>query len=138
LYHVQILSASEFAWGTMDAACTSRNIAGMGKPIVRKPKYPPTQIRAWRKKRGLTLEQLALRIEMDPGNLSRLERGLIPYNQDGINAIADALSCDPADLVTANPTPPEVAEIAQMVTKLPPDERDRIIRAIQALVGKAA
>jgi transcriptional regulator with XRE-family HTH domain len=51
-----------------------------------------TAIRAWRVYRGLTLRQLA--------DLGRIERGIQPYSQDTLEAIAAALEVDPFVLLT--------------------------------------
>lgn len=66
-----------------------------------------TYIREWRKHRGLTLDRLASRIPMTHGNLSKIERGLLPYNQPMLEAIAVALSTDVPSLLIRNPTDPE-------------------------------
>jgi transcriptional regulator with XRE-family HTH domain len=64
----------------------------------------PTFIRQWRKHRGLTLEQLAARLNgMAPSNLSMLERGERGYTQDTLESIADALGTDVSALLTRNP-----------------------------------
>jgi transcriptional regulator with XRE-family HTH domain len=60
-------------------------------------------IRAWRKERGLTLEQLAERIGMTHQNLGKIERGLVPYNQVLLELLAEELRCDPADLIMRDP-----------------------------------
>ena len=48
-------------------------------------------IRILRQEQGLTLEELALRIGSDAGNLSRVERGKQRYTPEMLQAIADAL-----------------------------------------------
>ena len=70
-------------------------------------KKRPTFIREWRKHRGLTLEQLADRIDMTASHLSMLERGLRAYTQETLEKIADALQTDAAALLTLNPQKPE-------------------------------
>jgi|SRR5271166_6734867 len=62
-----------------------------------------TFIREWRNFRHLTQEQLAERVNMSPGNLSLIERGLQNYTQDTLESLAEALQCDPADLLMRNP-----------------------------------
>lgn len=57
-------------------------------------------IRARRKKLKMTLEQLALEIGSDTGNLSRIERGQQSLTTDKISAIAKALNCLPVDLLS--------------------------------------
>ena len=41
---------------------------------------------------------------MDKGNLSKVERGLLPYNQELLERLADALMTDPASLLMRDPT----------------------------------
>lgn len=48
-------------------------------------------IRTLRQEQGLTLEELALRIGSDAGNLSRVERGKQRYTPEMLQAIAEAL-----------------------------------------------
>jgi transcriptional regulator with XRE-family HTH domain len=57
----------------------------------------PTYIRAWREKRGHTLDDMvgrldALGVKITGASLSRIERGIQPYNQDTLEAIAEALN----------------------------------------------
>jgi transcriptional regulator with XRE-family HTH domain len=61
-------------------------------------------IRQWRKFRGLTQEQLAARIDVTPGAISQLENGRVGYTQPMLEALAEALSCGPGDLLTIDPT----------------------------------
>lgn len=75
----------------------------MAKP----PRFRQTFIRQWRNHRGLSLEELASRVPMDKGNLSKVERALLPYNQEMLERIADALMTDPASLLMRDPTQPE-------------------------------
>jgi hypothetical protein len=55
-------------------------------------KFRPTCIRQWRHYRGMTLETVAERINMTPGLVSLVERGL---------------RTDPAGLLTRDPTDPK-------------------------------
>ena len=102
--------------------------------MVQKPKFRRTFIRQWRQKRGLTLEQLAARLDdMAPSNLSMLERGLRGYTQPTLERIADELGTDVASLLMRDPTDSEalwsiwehakpgqrlqIVEIAKTITK---------------------
>ena len=58
-----------------------------------------TRIRKFRQQRRMTLEELADRAGMSVSNMSRLERGLIPYTQDTLESTAAALGCSPRDLL---------------------------------------
>ena len=88
----------------------------MAKKVVprfkRRP-YRKTFIREWRQQRGMTLETLAERVGekiggMTHASLSRIERGLQPYSQPILEAIADELTGgDVASLLMRNPADPE-------------------------------
>lgn len=58
-----------------------------------------TYIAEWRDSRGLTQEALAERINMSRTTLSKIENSESPYTQRTLEAIAEALSCKPYDLL---------------------------------------
>ena len=89
-----------------------------------------TFIREWRKKRHLTLEQLAERVEVTAGAISQLERGQIGYTQPMIEALAAALRCEPEDLISR---PPD-AQFGLMLVwnDIPESERPRAIELLKA------
>lgn len=73
------------------------------RPIPKKRTFRRTFIREWRKHRGLTLEQLADRLEMTASHFSMLERGQRGYTQETLEAIADTLQTSAASLLMRNP-----------------------------------
>lgn len=73
------------------------------RAIPKKRQFKATFIRQWRSIRGLTLEQLAARLEMTPSHVSMLERGQRGYTQETLEAIAEALQTDAASLLMRNP-----------------------------------
>nr|WP_321482697.1 helix-turn-helix transcriptional regulator [uncultured Cohaesibacter sp.] len=91
-------------------------------------------LREWRKHRGLTQEQLAEAIESTKQTVSRMESGMLPYNQPFLEACADVLKCQPAELLIGAPiqdetlqtivnslkskSPSELSKIASMITLL--------------------
>jgi transcriptional regulator with XRE-family HTH domain len=89
----------------MDASPVQRTIRRMPKPQPKQ--FRKTFIREWRKHRGLTLEQVAERAGMTPGNLSHLERGKQAYTQPALEALAEALNTSPASLLMRDPTHPD-------------------------------
>jgi transcriptional regulator with XRE-family HTH domain len=95
-----------------------------------KTQYQRTFIRDWRKHRGLTLERLAERIPMANASLSRVERGLQPYSQPMLEAIAEALMCEPADLLMRRPNDDAIWSIWQ---SLKPESRNRALAVLRAL-----
>lgn len=75
--------------------------------MAKTPRFRPTFIRQWRNHRHLSLEQLAARVPMDKGNLSKVERGLLPYNQEMLERLAEALMTDAPSLLMRDPSQPE-------------------------------
>lgn len=63
-------------------------------------------IKEWRKFRGLTQQQLSERIGIDKSYLSKIENGKKRYDQPFLEATAEALSCEVADLLIRNPLDP--------------------------------
>ena len=63
--------------------------------------------RHWRKSRGLTLEQLAERLDTSASSLSRIEQGEQDFTGGFLAALADALQIDEASLLMRNPTDSE-------------------------------
>jgi transcriptional regulator with XRE-family HTH domain len=106
-----------------------------------KPARRPTFIRAWRKHRGLTLAQLAdrlqveLEVDISEGQLSRIERGETPYSQDILEAIAHVLRCEPADLIMRDPT--QANAVWSLIDTLKPVEREQAIAAVIATLTRA-
>lgn len=100
-----------------------------GLPPLRGSWGMANHIRAYRKKAGLTLEELASRIGMTDGNLSKLERGQIGYTQAAMESIARELGCKVTDLLSDHPplTPKEETLLA-ILRSLEPGDQDRFIR----------
>lgn len=74
---------------------------------------------------------------MDKGNLSKIERGLLPYNQELLERLADALMTDPASLIMRDPSQP--GAIWSLWDKASIGERRQIESVVEALLtaGKA-
>jgi len=102
-------------------------IPGMGQP-----QYEKTFIRAWRKYRGLTLEQLGGRIGMSASGLSMLERGARGYAQETLEAIAKNLGTDPASLLLRDPKNPE--PIWVLWERAKPAQRAQLLAIAEALI----
>jgi transcriptional regulator with XRE-family HTH domain len=93
-----------------------------------------THIRAWRKERGLTLERLADRIGVTPGALSQLERGDVAYTQPMLEALAEALACEPSDLISR---PPGTESGLQLVwSQIPIEDRAKALDVLKAFAKK--
>jgi transcriptional regulator with XRE-family HTH domain len=91
-------------------------------------------LKEWRQKRGMTQEDLAEALKTSKGEVSRYERGertlslLIQFR------LARALKITPAQFFT----PPEARSADALLAGLPPDERERYLAALEALVGAKA
>jgi transcriptional regulator with XRE-family HTH domain len=108
----------------------------MAKRVV--PRFKPPTVRRriflkqWREYRDLTQEQLAERVGWSVGNVSQLERGLQGYSQEGLEALADALQCDPGQLLTVDPTGDDA--IWSIWEKAKPGERQMIVELAKTVV----
>jgi len=88
-------------------------------------------IRAWRKYRGLTQAQLAERIGIDRSYLSNIETGRRRYDQPFLEAAAEALRCEPPDLIMRDPTEPD--GLWTIWDQLAPVERRQLVEVAKAL-----
>ncbi|UXN69929.1 helix-turn-helix domain-containing protein [Devosia neptuniae] len=88
-------------------------------------------IREWRTYRGLTQEMLAERLDISKASLSRLETGKQPYTQDMLEALAEALMCEPADLIMRDPTSQDA--IWSIWENASPAQRTQITTVVKAL-----
>lgn len=78
--------------------------------------------------RDLTQEQAAERLDMDRSNLSRVERGAIPYSQGFLEAAAEAYMCEPWDLLNVNPLKEgDVVDITNILRNASPELKAEII-----------
>ncbi len=96
-----------------------------------KPDKPRHFIKEWRKHRGLTQQRLADRLGLTHGAVSQLERGLVGYTQPTLEALAEALQCEPADLIWRDPDS-EFGAILAEVRKFPPEQQKRIVAVLKA------
>ena len=97
------------------------------------PKHRPTYIRQWRTFRGYSLDTLAERVPMDKGNLSKIERGLLPYNQELLERLADALMTDAASLIMRDPT--QTGAIWSLWDRASTGEKKQIESVVEALLA---
>lgn len=104
-------------------------------PPVPKPKRQRTKhfFREWREKSKMTQEQAIGRLGWSQSKLSRLEAGKIPYNQDDLEAAAEAYGCEPAELLTVNPL--KDGDVVDLMRLINDKNRDQAIRVLRALTG---
>ena len=80
-------------------------IPGMSKDDDAQPRLPPLalHLRAWRKHRGLTLQELADLAGTSYASISRAECQKQNWDQDFLQRVALALHCTPVDLLARAP-----------------------------------
>lgn len=88
-------------------------------------------IKEWRKHRGLNQEQLADRLHISKGYLSKIESGKRRYDQQFLEAAAEALQCAVPDLLIRDPSDPE--GIWSVWDSLPPTQRTQAVEIIKTL-----
>ena len=76
-------------------------------PRPKKPRFQPTFLRQWREDRQMTLERAGEAVGMSHAQLGRIERGLQPYNQELLEALAELYRTTPASLIMRDPTDPD-------------------------------
>lgn len=76
-------------------------------PRFKGPRFRPTFIRQWRDKKEMTLEEVGEVVGLSHAQLGRIERGLQPYNQELLEALAELFGTDPASLLMRDPTDPD-------------------------------
>lgn len=91
-----------------------------------------TYLRQWRNKSGKTLEQVADHLHMSHSQLSRIERGKQPYNQELLEELADLYMCDVVDLLIRDPSEPE--SMWTLWERAKPGERRQIRSVAEALL----
>ncbi len=97
-----------------------------------------TYLKEWRKFRGLSQEAMAERVEIDRTTYNRIERGVLPYNQDTLERMAHAIGCDAADLLAVNPLetdPPRL--VWNRLRKAHPDIQNQAFDVLEALLKRA-
>jgi len=105
----------------------------MRKARISKQPLRPNFIRQWREHRQLTLDQLAERVPMDKGNLSKVERSLAPYTQPMLERLAEALQTEPASLLMRNPVDP--AGIWSIWDQALPGEQRQIVQLAETVLN---
>lgn len=104
------------------------------RAIPQKRQFRRTFIRQWREHRGLTLEQLADRVDMTPSHLSMLERGGRGYTQNTLEALAEALQTDAASLLMRDPT--KDTAIWSVWEHARPGDRQKIVEIAKTITGR--
>jgi transcriptional regulator with XRE-family HTH domain len=92
----------------------------------------PTYFTAWRKHKKFTLRQLAKIMDITPTAISRLERGISPYDQIHLQQMSRIFGVTITDLLEKDPLRPKAtAVLVDLVKKL---ERPADISAVKMFV----
>lgn len=91
-------------------------------------------IREWRRHRGLSQVQLAERVGINQGNLSKIENGSRKYDQEFLERAADALGCQPADLLKTDPQAKASDEIWDFYDKMTDTQKAQATEVVKALL----
>lgn len=88
-------------------------------------------LKEWRQHRELTQEQLAERAGISTSHLANVERGVKRYNEDILEGLAQALQCEPWELIGRNPSLPD-AEVTRIWQRIPPAVRPQAQRTLES------
>lgn len=105
--------------------------------MARAPR-PTHYLRAWREYRGLSLRQLASRMESEPGieiishaSLSRIENQKQEYTEEILNALAEALGVEAWMLLRVDPE--KDGKIIDMFIHLDPEKQSQAVKLMEIL-----
>lgn len=73
-------------------------------PVKKSPKVRRRHfLKEWREFLDITQEVAADRARISRGNLSKIESGAVPYNQDVVERLAEAYGCEVSDMIERSP-----------------------------------
>jgi transcriptional regulator with XRE-family HTH domain len=111
---------------------------------MQKTRFRRTYIREWREWAGLSLRQLADRLEHEPGgmtlshaSLGRIETGQQAYTQPILEAISAALGVDVYDLLYVHPAKAgEVVDLTRIIRQLDDSRQAQALEYLRFLARK--
>jgi transcriptional regulator with XRE-family HTH domain len=99
--------------------------------VERRPLHR-TFIKEWRKKKGWNQTELAQAIGVSTATISQIENKETGYKQWHLEAIAEALGCEPVDLLIRSPNDP--APFWQQWDAAPPALRQQMLTIFESLL----
>lgn len=93
-----------------------------------------TFIKEWRTYRGLNQTKLAELCDTTQATISRWECGRTPYDQPMLEAIADALRCEPGDLIMRDPSKED--HMWSIWEQIPPEARPVVVSMMRGAMKK--
>lgn len=110
----------------------------ISRPPRKRAQLRRTYLREWREYRQLTQEMASERLEITQGQLSRIERGQVPYSQGLLEAAADAYRCEPWDLLNVNPlVEGDVIDAESKFRQAGPDQKRQIAEFIEFITRQS-
>ena len=97
-----------------------------------KPNKSKYFFKEWRKFRGYTQEELADIVGLAAPGISQLENGKQGFTDSSLEALAEALACTPADLLSRNPLDENSPENIWPLIKV--EDRSRVADILRAFV----
>jgi transcriptional regulator with XRE-family HTH domain len=102
-------------------------------------KHRRIYLREWRLFRNKTQAQVAEALGVTKTHVSNIENGKRQYTQDLLEAAADYLGCDPAQIINVNPTLKDgIWSIWELASRLSPEKLGDATRIMRALAEKPA
>ena len=98
--------------------------------LGRKWRKPSWYVREWLAYKNLRQSDLVARTELNKSQVSEFVNGRHRFNEDVLNAFADAIGVEPADLLRPPFMPDN--ELAQFVMKLDKEKRARALKILRA------
>lgn len=98
------------------------------------------RIKEYRKKKGLTQEQLAEKVGLSTNYVSAIERGVNALNLDKLVEVMNCLDCSADEIfvdVLKNSCEIKVSLLTEQISSLPEEEQERIFAIIQTLIDTA-
>lgn len=94
-----------------------------------------TFFKEWRDFRGRKQNEVAELLGVEPSTLSRLERGLSPYDQDVLEKLSLIYLCDPEDLLSIDPLKPDPPRLIYAKLKTATPEKQKLaLNLIEAIL----
>ncbi|MGQ4813069.1 helix-turn-helix domain-containing protein [Agrobacterium vitis] len=100
-------------------------------------KREPHYIREWRTAKNLTQIEAAEAIGVDQSTISKIERGVSPYDQDFLEIAAGIYGCQAVDLICRAPDDKKNIRwnLCHLTGKLNPDQLKQVRSLVISMVG---
>lgn len=98
------------------------------------------RIQQYRKKKGLTQEQLAEKVGLSTNYISAVERGVNSLNRNKLIEVMNCLECSADEIfadVLNNSYEIKSSLLTEQISQLPKDEQERIFAVVQTLIDTA-